>query len=230
MQNKRIDTFIMFMAVVFMGGAVFVMGLLPWLGREHATTVTTMDGKVVQVKDYTAQEARGRQIYIREGCWYCHSQYVRPVTGEDRRWGPVSQEGEYAWDVPHMFGTRRIGPDLTREGLKYSDEWHLAHFWNPRMLTPDSVMDPYSGLFNAPSEPVKIVKDASGATLERNAMTERLFDFASKEQVKITPNADGLLFVPMDAQGKYPLVFTPNDEYAGSSVKLVIETKEVQSL
>src|SRR6202034_4624824 len=97
------------------------------------------------------------------------------------------------------------------------------------MSAAQAVKDPYSGLFNAPSEPVKIVKDASGATLERNAMTERLFDFASKEQVKITPNADGLLFVPMVAQGKYPLVWTPNNEYTGHSVKLVIETKEVQA-
>src|SRR6202021_3356009 len=113
---------------------------------------------------------------------------------------------------------------------KNSDEGHLAHFWKPRMLTRDSIRDPYAGLFDAPSQAVKIVKDASGTTLERNAMTERLFDFASKEQVKITPNADGLLFVPIAAQGKYPVVFTPNNEFAGASVKLVIETKEIQDL
>jgi cytochrome c oxidase cbb3-type subunit I/II len=148
MQSKRIDTFIMFMAFVFMGGAVFIMGLLPWLGREHVTTVTTMDGKVVQAKPYTPLEARGRQIYIREGCWYCHSQYVRPVTGEDRRWGPVSQEGEYAFDVPHMFGTRRIGPDLTREGGRVHDDWHYAHHFNPRMVVPDSIMPQFPWMFN----------------------------------------------------------------------------------
>jgi len=148
MQSKRIDSFIMVMAVVFMGGAVFVMGLLPWLGREHVMTVTTMDGKVVQAKSYTALEARGRQVYIREGCWYCHSQYVRPVTGEDRRWGPVSQEGEYAFDVPHMFGTRRIGPDLTREGGRVSDDWHFAHHFNPRMVVPDSIMPRFPWLYN----------------------------------------------------------------------------------
>ena len=170
----------------------------------------------------------GRRIYLREGCWYCHSQYVRPVTGETRRWGPVSEAGEYAYDVPHLFGTRRIGPDLTREGLKYSNEWHLAHFWNPRMLTPDSIMDPYSRSVRCPAEAVKIVKDgASDNTLERNAVTERLFDFASKEQVRITPNADGLLFVPRAAQGKYPVVWTPNKEYTGGSVNSSVETKEV---
>jgi len=147
MQNKRIDTFIMGMAIVFMGAAVFIMGLLPWLGRAHATTVVTMDGKVVEAKPYTPLEARGRQVYIREGCWYCHSQYVRPVTGEDRRWGPVSQEGEYAYDVPHMFGTRRIGPDLTREGGRVHDDWHYAHHFDPRMVVPDSIMPRFPWLY-----------------------------------------------------------------------------------
>ena len=147
MQNKRIDTFIMGMAVVFMGAAVFIMGLLPWLGRVHATTVVTMDGKVVEAKPYTPLEERGRKVYIREGCWYCHSQYVRPVTGEDRRWGPASQEGEYAFDVPHMFGTRRIGPDLTREGGRVHDDWHFAHHFNPRMVVPDSIMPRFPWLY-----------------------------------------------------------------------------------
>ena len=100
MQNKRIDTFIMGMAIVFMGAAVFVMGLLPWLGRAHATTVVTMDGKVVPAQPYTPLEARGRKVYIREGCWYCHSQYVRPVTGEDRRWGPAFARGRICLRCP----------------------------------------------------------------------------------------------------------------------------------
>ena len=90
-----------------------------------------------EATDYTPLQERGRRVYLREGCWYCHSQYVRPVTGETRRWGPVSEAGEYNYDVPHLFGTRRIGPDLTRVGLKYGDEWHYAHFWNARMLTPE---------------------------------------------------------------------------------------------
>ena len=108
-----------------------------------------MDGD--ESTDYTPLQRRGREVYLREGCWYCHSQFVRPVTGETRRWGPVSEAGEYAFDVPHLFGTRRIGPDLTRVGLKYSDEWHLAHFWDPRQLSPDSIMAPYRGLFDGPN-------------------------------------------------------------------------------
>jgi cytochrome c oxidase cbb3-type subunit 2 len=221
--------------------ALITQGVLPFLEpsatTNHVTAVIRND--IGQLKwmetsatDYTPLQNIGRRVYLREGCWYCHSQYVRPVTGETRRWGPVSEAGEYAYDVPHLFGTRRIGPDLTREGLKYGDEWHLAHFWNPRMLTPESIMDPYSGLFDAPSAPVKIFKGAASGTttLERNAITEKLFDYTSKEQVKITPNAQGLLFVPLSAQGKYPVVFIPNNEYAGGTVKLVIETKEVEAL
>ena len=131
--------------------ALITQGVLPFFEpsatTNHVTAVIRND--IGQLKwmetsatDYTPLENVGRRVYLREGCWYCHSQYVRPVTGETRRWGPVSEAGEYAYDVPHLFGTRRIGPDLTREGLKYSDEWHLAHFWNARMLTPDSIMDP----------------------------------------------------------------------------------------
>ena len=107
--------------------------------------------------------------------------------------------------MPHLFGTRRIGPDLTRVGLKYGDEWHFAHFWNPRMLSPDSIMAPFRGLFDAPSQPVKIVDDADGnRTLEKTPVTESCSTFRSKEQIKLTPNADGLLFVPMQARGKFP--------------------------
>jgi cytochrome c oxidase cbb3-type subunit 2 len=129
--------------------AVFVQGVLPFLEPQSRWTKVT---KVVRTDlgelkwmedhaaDFTPKEERGRRVYIREGCWYCHSQYVRPVTGETRRWGPVTQSGEYAYDLPHLFSTRRIGPDLSRVGLKYSDAWHLAHFWSPRMVVPDSIM------------------------------------------------------------------------------------------
>ncbi len=182
-----------------------------------------------EATDYTESEALGRKIYTREGCWYCHSQFVRPVTGETRRWGPVSQSGEYAFDVPHLFSTRRIGPDLTRVGLKYSDEWHLAHFWDPRMLVPDSIMPRFAGLFEAPDESVQIVDDDSGnRSLERTSTSEAVFDFTSTEQIRLTPNAEGLLFVA--ERGKYPVIFTPNDEFAGTAVRLAVITPELEGL
>ena len=140
--------------VVFFFLAVVTQGILPFIEPSARTTDVTavvrtdfgqLKWMMTEATDYTPQQQLGRNVYLREGCWYCHSQYVRPVTGETRRWGPVSEAGEYAFDVPHLLGTRRIGPDLTRVGLKYSDEWHLAHFWNPRMLSPDSIMAPYRG-------------------------------------------------------------------------------------
>jgi len=238
MMNARFVALVAGVGFFFL--AVGIQGILPFAepsARTHDVTrvVRTDLGQLKWVKSeatpYTPEEQHGRDIYLREGCWYCHSQFVRPVTGETRRWGPVSESGEYSYDVPHLFGTRRIGPDLTRVGLKYSDEWHLAHFWNPRQLTPESIMAPFRGLFDAPSEPIKIVDDGKGnRALEKTPVTERLFDFNSKEQVKLTPNTDGLLFIPMAAQGKFPLIWTPNKEYTGSTVHIAAETKELQDL
>jgi cytochrome c oxidase cbb3-type subunit I/II len=236
--NARFVTLVA--GVLFFFLALVTQGVLPFLEPSARTTdvtavVRTDLGQLkwtrTEATDYTPVQQLGRRVYLREGCWYCHSQYVRPVTGETRRWGPVSEAGEYAYDVPHLFGTRRIGPDLTRVGLKYGDEWHLAHFWNPRMLTSDSIMAPFRGLFDTPSEPIKIVDDQTGnRTLEKTATTQRLFDFNSKEQIKLTPNTDGLLFVPMQAHDKAPLIWTPNKEYTGDTVQIAAETDELHAL
>ena len=134
-------------------------------------------------------------------------------------------------DMPHLFSTRRIGPDLTRVGLKYSDEWHLAHFWDPRMLVPDSIMPRFRRLFDAPDAAVKIVDDADGnRTLEKNAGQRELLQLrAARSSVTLTPNADGLLFVP-DGRGKYPVIFTPNEEFTGEAVRLAGSTEELTAL
>ena len=147
----------------FFSMAVFILGIIPWL--QPATRVTTVVDAVtdltVRVQDYTPLERRGRQIYIQDGCWHCHSQYVRPVTGESFRWGPVSQIGESAYDVPHMFSTRRIGPDLSRVGRKYADDWHVAHLWNPSDVVYDSIMPRFPWLFatSAPEGPPQLTED-----------------------------------------------------------------------
>ena len=236
--NARFVTLVAGVGFFFL--AVVTQGILPLVEPQSRTTKVTqvvrtdlgeLKWMVSEATDYNEQQQLGRGVYIREGCWYCHSQFVRPVTGETRRWGPVSQAGEYAYDLPHLFSTRRIGPDLTRVGLKYSDEWHLAHFWDPRMLVPDSIMPRFAGLFDAPDTPVKIVDDGSGnRTLEKTPHTERLFDFASQEKITLTPNAEGLLFVPPRAKGKYPVILTPNDEYTGEAVRLAATTAELDGL
>ena len=98
----------------------------------------------------------GRQIYVNEGCWHCHSQFVRPVSREEDRWGPVSRTEEYQNELqrPVMFGTRRVGPDLCREGGRRSNDWHATHFFKPKLVSTGSPMPEYPWLFEgAPDKP-----------------------------------------------------------------------------
>jgi len=91
-----------------------------------------------------------RDTYIAEGCWHCHSQFVRPVSNEDIRFGKVSWAGEYMNEMflPHLFGTRRVGPDLIRESGRHGNDWHAAHFFNSTLVAPVSVMPPYPWFFD----------------------------------------------------------------------------------
>jgi hypothetical protein len=93
----------------------------------------------------------GRKVYIGEACWHCHSQFVRPVSNEEKRWGPVAKSVEYQNELqrPVLFGTRRVGPDLSREGGRRSNDWHAVHFFRPRLTSPTSVMPDYPWLFDA---------------------------------------------------------------------------------
>ncbi|GJL79328.1 MAG: hypothetical protein NPINA01_23170 [Nitrospinaceae bacterium] len=144
------STIIVAAGIGFFSIAVATQGIVPLLATKMQTAKVqdVVTKSSVSVPPYTEQESRGRKVYIREGCWYCHSQYIRPVTGESFRWGPVSQAGEHIHDLPHLFGTRRIGPDLTRIGRRYGDDWHAAHYWNPREVVPDSIMPSFPWLFD----------------------------------------------------------------------------------
>jgi cytochrome c oxidase cbb3-type subunit 2 len=230
-------------------------GLLGFLsaGRSTAEAVPASVTTVVRTNlgelkwvamaatDYTPLEAEGRRLFQQSGCTYCHAQYTRPtgteirpwgiISTDARRWGPPPEPGEQAFDIPPTRSTEGIAPDLGRVGLKYGDEWHLAHFWNPPMVVPGSIMGGFAGLFDQPPEQIPIVDaDGGGSTLERTATTERLFDFASQERIQLTPNAQGLLFVPDRARGKYPLIWTPNDEFTGETVRLIAETPAITAL
>lgn len=92
----------------------------------------------------------GRDVYIAEACWHCHSQYVRPVSNEDQRFGQVSYSAEYMNELflPHLFGTRRVGPDLIRESGKHGTDWHVAHFFDPASVVPTTVMPRYSWFYD----------------------------------------------------------------------------------
>ena len=99
---------------------------------------------IASVKPYTPLELAGRDIYIREGCFNCHSQMIRPFRHETERYGEYSKPGEFVYDHPFLWGSRRIGPDLAREGGKYPDLWHVRHMQDPRSITPKSIMPSYS--------------------------------------------------------------------------------------
>lgn len=92
------------------------------------------------VKPYPVVELAGRDVYVKEGCYNCHSQMIRPFVSESLRYGPPSVAGESVYDRPHQWGSKRTGPDLARVGGRYTDEWHLAHLINPRDLVPESNM------------------------------------------------------------------------------------------
>lgn len=99
----------------------------------------------------------GKAIYIAEACWHCHSQQVRPVSKEDLRFGPVSTPEEYQneMNLPHLFGTRRVGPDLIRQSGVHSNDWHMAHLFEPRSVAPYSVMPAYPWFFDESKRPTE---------------------------------------------------------------------------
>lgn len=109
--------------------------------------------KVKGMRPYTPLELAGRNIYVREGCYNCHSQMVRPLRDESERYGHFSLAAESMYDHPFQWGSKRTGPDLARVGAKYSDEWHRAHMLNPRSLVPESVMPGYPFLATTRIDP-----------------------------------------------------------------------------
>lgn len=131
------------------------------LPPPRPVTVASDDPQAVKnekiVTDKAAEALRlGRQVYIGEGCWHCHSQFVRPVSNESLRFGPVSKTEEYQNELqrPVMFGTRRVGPDLSREGGRRSNDWHAVHFYQPTLVSKGSPMPSYPWLFDgAPDKP-----------------------------------------------------------------------------
>jgi cytochrome c oxidase cbb3-type subunit I/II len=141
----------------------------PWLERRPIqltllATIAILIGGIIQivptimvksniptiaaVKPYTPLELQGRDLYIREGCVGCHSQMIRPFRSEVVRYGEYSKSGEYVYDHPFLWGSKRTGPDLHREGGKYNDNWHFNHMWSPQSISPGSIMPAYKWLFD----------------------------------------------------------------------------------
>lgn len=129
--------------VVSVGGLVEIVPLF----FQHSTTKPIdRQGNPLDVKPYDALRLTGRDIYIREGCYNCHSQMIRPFRAETERYGHYSVAGEYIYDRPFQWGSKRTGPDLHRVGGRYSDNWHFAHLRNPRDVVPESNMPAFPWL------------------------------------------------------------------------------------
>jgi cytochrome c oxidase cbb3-type subunit 2 len=127
--------------VVSVGGLVEIVPLF-----FQKSTTQPVSG----LKPYSALQLSGRDLYIREGCNNCHSQMIRPFRAETERYGHYSVAGEFIYDYPFLWGSKRTGPDLARVGLRYSDEWHRIHLNNPRDLVPESNMPAYAWLERTP--------------------------------------------------------------------------------
>ncbi|MDF1873616.1 cytochrome-c oxidase, cbb3-type subunit II [Vannielia sp.] len=133
--------------VVAIGGIVEIAPLF-WLQN----TIEKVEG----VRPYTPLELTGRDIYVREGCYVCHSQMIRPMRDEVERYGHYSLAAESMYDHPFQWGSKRTGPDLARVGGRYSDEWHVDHLTDPQSVVPESVMPKYGFLLDKPIEPTYI--------------------------------------------------------------------------
>jgi cytochrome c oxidase cbb3-type subunit 2 len=134
--------------VVSVGGAVEIIPLF----FQKSTTEP-----VAGLKPYSALRLTGRDIYVREGCYTCHSQMVRPFRAETERYGHYSVAGEFVYDRPFQWGSKRTGPDLARVGGRYSDEWHKTHLNNPRDVVPESNMPNYPWLAKTRLKPEDVV-------------------------------------------------------------------------
>ncbi|HVO08768.1 MAG TPA: cytochrome-c oxidase, cbb3-type subunit II [Burkholderiaceae bacterium] len=147
--HERIETsnflmIVLILIAVAIGGLVEIVPLF----FQRSTTEP-----VPGLKPYTALELVGRDVYIREGCYNCHSQMVRPLHAETLRYGHYSVAGEFVYDHPFQWGSKRTGPDLARVGGKYSDDWHRLHLASPRDLVPESNMPAYTWLDRAAVDP-----------------------------------------------------------------------------
>jgi cytochrome c oxidase cbb3-type subunit I/II len=137
LESRPVQFSIATIVAVLIGGLVEVIPT--FLVRSNIPTITS-------VKPYTPLELEGRDIYVREGCYNCHSQMIRPFRSETERYGEYSKAGEFVYDHPFQWGSKRTGPDLHREGGRYPDAWHYNHMLEPELMSPGSIMPPYPWL------------------------------------------------------------------------------------
>jgi cytochrome c oxidase cbb3-type subunit I/II len=139
LERKPMVFMVLSLVVILIGGMIEMMPTFTI--KSNIPTIST-------VKPYSPLELQGRDLYIREGCVNCHSQMIRPFRSETERYGEYSKAGEFVYDHPFLWGSKRTGPDLAREGGKYSNAWHFSHLMDPQTMSPGSIMPPYEWLID----------------------------------------------------------------------------------
>jgi cytochrome c oxidase cbb3-type subunit II len=189
---------ILILVTVAIGGLVEIVPLF---------TIETTIERVKGVRPYSPLELAGRDIYIREGCYLCHSQMIRPFRDEVERYGHYSLAAESMYDHPFLWGSERQGPDLARVGGKYSNEWHVAHLANPRDVVPESIMPSYAFMADRTLDP-----NAIAAHMRTNRIVgvpytdEMIADAAQDFRTQANPHADNAALLR-----RYPGAVTVGD-------------------
>ncbi|WP_341702847.1 cytochrome-c oxidase, cbb3-type subunit II [Ferrovibrio sp.] len=154
-------------------------------------TIESTIERVQGVRPYSPLELAGRNIYIREGCYLCHSQQIRPLRDEVERYGHYSLAAESMYDHPFQWGSKRTGPDLARVGGKYSNEWHVEHLKDPRAVVPESIMPPYSFLAGKPLAYADIGDHLKALRVTGVPYTDEMIKEAKADlEAQATPDAD----------------------------------------
>ncbi len=180
LSHEKIETnnflmIVLILVVLLFGGMVEIVPLF-----FQKSTTEPIPG----LKPYTALQVAGRDIYVREGCYNCHSQMIRPFRAETLRYGPYSVAGEFVYDHPFQWGSKRTGPDLARVGGKYSDDWHRIHLINPRDVVPESNMPAYPWL-------EKTAVDGASLPMHMSGLRKLGAPYSDEEIAKATANVQG---------------------------------------
>ena len=182
---------ILTLITVSIGGLVQIIPLF-----TIETTIERVDG----MRPYSPLEQMGRNIYVREGCYLCHSQQIRPFKDEVERYGPYSLAAESMYDHPFQWGSKRTGPDLARVGGRYSNDWHVAHLVSPRAVVPESVMPAYPFLAERKLEYGDIAQHLKALRTVGTPYTAEMIAKAKVDlEAQVTPDAD-----PTDLLKRYP--------------------------
>lgn len=181
-EKNAIVLLVLTLVAIAIGGIVEIVPLF---------TVETTVEHVQGVRPYTPLELAGRDIYVREGCYLCHSQQVRALRDEVERYGHYSLAAESMYDHPFQWGSKRIGPDLARVGGKYSNDWHYDHLANPQSVVPESIMPRYAFLAHAPLDERTIqAKMRANRTVGVPYTAEQIANAKADLQAQANPNAD----------------------------------------